>query len=107
MKATIKCESPCFELQKVDVAIVNPFDEAGEFRIVLVEAKTPFPGSDSKQKGLLKNTKGTVKRVRSKTDHGQKKEKTPTPPKVEEHSIDRNMFERKLCNDLKKILEPI
>ncbi|XP_041462969.1 cilia- and flagella-associated protein 47-like isoform X1 [Lytechinus variegatus] len=98
--ATIKCESPCFELQKVDVAIVNPFNEAGEFRIVLVEAKTPFPGSDSKQKGLLKNSKGTVKKVRSKTDHGQKKERTPTPPKVEEHSIDRDMFEQDTSDTL-------
>ncbi|XP_072178621.1 cilia- and flagella-associated protein 47-like [Diadema setosum] len=98
--ATIKCESPCFELQKVDLAVVNPFKESGEFRIVLVEAKTPFPGSDTKQKGLLKNSKGAPKKIRSKTDHGQKKERTPSPPKVEEHASDLDLLEQETSGSI-------
>jgi hypothetical protein len=34
----VKCESPCYELCRVNVDVVNPFPEGGKFRVVLVES---------------------------------------------------------------------
>ncbi|XP_033113331.1 cilia- and flagella-associated protein 47-like isoform X2 [Anneissia japonica] len=86
--ATIKCESPCYELNKVEIEVVNPFNKSAEFRIVLVEANETFPSMDLKSKtSSLMNTKGEKtrpKKVRSKIDHGQRKERSPTPLTVED-----------------------
>jgi hypothetical protein len=40
VKHIIKCESPCYELERIQLNITNPFNEGGEFRIVLVEASS-------------------------------------------------------------------
>lgn len=84
----------------MELEVTNPFDEGGEFRIVLVEPKTSFPGTDAKTQktGLLNSKQGAPKKVRSKTDHGQKKERTPTPPKQDDISPRTEMFERKLTH---------
>ncbi|XP_033635373.1 cilia- and flagella-associated protein 47-like isoform X1 [Asterias rubens] len=99
---TVKCESPCYELHKVELDVTNPFDEGGEFRIVLVEPKTSFPGTDAKTQktGLLNSKQGAPKKVRSKTDHGQKKERTPTPPKQDDMSPRTEMLEQDNGNQL-------
>ncbi|XP_022089961.1 cilia- and flagella-associated protein 47-like isoform X2 [Acanthaster planci] len=99
---TVKCESPCYELHKVELEVTNPFNQAGEFRIVLVEAKSPFPGSDAttQKTGLLNQKQGGPKKVRSKTDHGQKKERTPSPPKQDDQSPRTEMFEQDNGNQL-------
>ena len=97
-QSTLKCESPCYELFKVELEVTNPFEDGGEFRIVLVEDKAPFPGAGTKgtsKTGLLGQKQDSPKKVRSKVDHGQKKERTPTPQKVEEASSDLNALEGK------------
>ena len=109
---TVKCESPCYELHKVELEVTNPFDQPGEFRLVLVEAKSPFPGTEtsamtgagsgssggkgvgSQKAGLLNQRQGAPKKVRSKTDHGQKKERTPSPPKQDSQRPRTEMFDR-------------
>ncbi|XP_077977423.1 cilia- and flagella-associated protein 47-like [Glandiceps talaboti] len=80
-----KIENPCYELYKVMIHATNPFDEAGEFRVVLVESKNDFPGTEQTTKtGFLKSKPAEPKKVKSKIDHGQKKERTPSPPKAED-----------------------
>lgn len=67
-QATIKCESPLYEINKVDLDISNPFAHKGKFRVVLVEARGQLTGSSS---GKEKRTKiKPIKQVESKTDHG-------------------------------------
>ncbi|KAH9504693.1 Cilia- and flagella-associated protein 47 [Bulinus truncatus] len=39
-KAVVKIESPCYEFKKFSLEVTNPFHEAGEFLIALVESKT-------------------------------------------------------------------
>ena len=68
-KATIKSESACYELQKVNFDVTNPFPLIGEFRIVLVEARNSFPGSPPPKAKLSKSNKN-LKKVESRTDHG-------------------------------------
>ena len=48
-RATVKCTSPCYEPQAVNVHITNPFASGGTFRIVLVEAAhgTDLPGQQN------------------------------------------------------------
>lgn len=86
----MQCEAPCYELEKVPLTILNPFDEGGEFRIMLVEGNG----------GLLDpiNNKTVVKRrekrkkVKAKIDNGLRRPETPPtpppipPPKVQETS---------------------
>ncbi|XP_048577373.1 cilia- and flagella-associated protein 47-like isoform X2 [Nematostella vectensis] len=70
--ATIKCESPCYELQKVTFDVTNPFTSGGEFRVVLVEAQSAFPGSGSSSTTPRnKPAKPAKKPVVARTDHGQ------------------------------------
>jgi hypothetical protein len=66
-KATIKCESPLYEINKVDLDISNPFPHKGEFRVVLVEARGELANTTSREKRM--KTK-QIKPVESKTDHG-------------------------------------
>ncbi|XP_069746190.1 cilia- and flagella-associated protein 47-like isoform X2 [Narcine bancroftii] len=35
--ATIKCESPCYEQKRIQLNITNPFNEKGDFRVILLE----------------------------------------------------------------------
>ena len=67
LKATIKCESPLYEINKVDLDVSNPFPREGRFRVVLVEARGQLANSTGKEKKL--KTK-SLKKVESKTDHG-------------------------------------
>ena len=67
LKATIKCESPLYEINKVDLDVSNPFPHKGKFRVVLVEARGQFANTTSKEKRI--KTKA-IKKVESKTDHG-------------------------------------
>ncbi|XP_053397416.1 cilia- and flagella-associated protein 47-like isoform X4 [Mercenaria mercenaria] len=79
----IKCESPCYELEKINLDVTNPFSEAGEFRIVLVEASGALldPG---KSAAILKRKEKKRKRIRSKIDSGIVRPETPPspPPKI-------------------------
>ncbi|XP_071954714.1 cilia- and flagella-associated protein 47-like isoform X2 [Antedon mediterranea] len=94
--ATIKCESPCYELNKVEIDVINPFDEDCEFRMVLVEANDTFPSmpSASKTTGLMKTKtdKTKPKKVRSRVDHGQRVEQT-TLPTVEDIQSEKDKKE--------------
>ncbi|XP_052240686.1 cilia- and flagella-associated protein 47-like isoform X3 [Dreissena polymorpha] len=82
-KKVIQCESPCYELEKINIDVTNPFAEAGEFRIVLVEASGALldPG---KQAAILKRRERRKKRVKSKIDSGIVRPETPPspPPKI-------------------------
>ncbi|XP_059154686.1 cilia- and flagella-associated protein 47-like isoform X2 [Physella acuta] len=39
-KSCLKTESPCYELKKLLMDVVNPFQESGDFKIVLIESNT-------------------------------------------------------------------
>lgn len=65
-QATVKVESPCFELERVILLVENPFPEAGHFKIVLIELGDDL--DSSKQKGLLKSKEIKLKKVKSKID---------------------------------------
>ena len=82
IQMTVKIESPCYELNKHSIEVVNPFPQAGDFRIVLVEAKSDLSPTTDKNGRQLKNKK--VKKVKSRIDHGQKKsnmaDREDTPP---------------------------
>ncbi|XP_055888207.1 cilia and flagella-associated protein 47-like isoform X1 [Biomphalaria glabrata] len=39
-KVVVKVESPCYEMKKFTIDVVNPFHEAGEFLIALVESSS-------------------------------------------------------------------
>lgn len=69
LQATIKSESPCYELQKVNFDVTNPFPLTGEFRIVLVEARNSFPATTPPKAKASKSNKN-LKKVESRTDHG-------------------------------------
>lgn len=79
LQKVIKCESPCYELEKINVEVTNPFPEAGEFRIVLVEASGALldPGKNA---AVLKRRERKKKRVRSKIDSGIIRPETPPSP---------------------------
>lgn len=82
-KKVIKCQSHCYELEKVTLDVTNPFNESGEFRIVLVEASRALlePG---KHANLLKKKEKRQKRIKSKIDSGIPRAETPLspPPKL-------------------------
>lgn len=62
--------------------ITNPFDEGGEFRIVLVEASADLL-DPKKPVTMIKSKDKKKKKVRAKIDHGQKRPETPpTPPPI-------------------------
>ncbi|XP_013416633.1 cilia- and flagella-associated protein 47 isoform X1 [Lingula anatina] len=82
-KSTLKCSSNCYELHKITLKVTNPFNEAGEFRVVLVEAKGDILGQD-KHRELMKPKKKKVKKIKSRTDHGQTRPETPPTPEEEE-----------------------
>ncbi|XP_021363645.1 cilia- and flagella-associated protein 47-like isoform X2 [Mizuhopecten yessoensis] len=88
---TIKCEAPCYELEKIPINVRNPFNEAGDFRIVLVEAQSSLlePG---KTASLLKPKDKRKRKVRARIDHGQKRPETPPtpPPKLPEETDKSN-----------------
>ena len=79
----IHCESPCYDLEKIRLDVENPFNEAGEFRIVLVEASGELldPGKNA---AMMKRREKKKKRVRAKTDSGMVRPETPPspPPKI-------------------------
>ena len=66
-KDTVICESQCYELKSVPIEVTNPFPEAGNFRIVVVEMKDDL--ADKNQ--LVKPSKKKPKKARSRvsTDH--------------------------------------
>lgn len=85
MQATIKCESPCYELERIILDVQNPFSEGGDFRIVLVEAKgNMMLNSTTGSTELIKPKRKKAKKIRSRTDHGQARPETPPSPEEEE-----------------------
>ncbi|XP_071134806.1 cilia- and flagella-associated protein 47-like isoform X3 [Mytilus edulis] len=81
-KHIIKCESPCYELERIQLTITNPFNEGEDFRIVLVEASTDLL-DPTKNTTLMKSKERRKRKVRARIDHGQKRPETPpTPPPV-------------------------
>ncbi|XP_074645875.1 cilia and flagella-associated protein 47-like isoform X2 [Tubulanus polymorphus] len=81
-KTTVKCESHCYELHNIAVEVMNPFPHGGKFRIVLVEAKDSNFNDPSKPQNLMKPKEKKLKKVASRTDHGQQKKKdgADSPP---------------------------
>ena len=64
--------------------VENPFEEAGRFRIILVESSGDLL-DPSKPTALIKPKEKKPKKIRSKTDHGQSRPDTPptpAPPKI-------------------------
>ena len=95
----IKSESPCYEMQNINLKVTNPFEAAGEFQVVLVEgtdADSPITRLTNSVKGVTgaanasKATSSSAsgapdfQNVRSKTDHGQKSKQTPDESLVED-----------------------
>ncbi|XP_052808119.1 cilia- and flagella-associated protein 47-like isoform X2 [Mya arenaria] len=82
-KKVLQCESPCYELEKINIEVTNPFSEGGEFRIVLVEASGALldPG---RQAAMLKRKEKKKRRIKSKIDSGIMRPETPPspPPKI-------------------------
>lgn len=87
--ATITSESPCYQIQKVNFDITNPFPSTGEFRIVLVEARNSFLGTSPPKVKASKSSK-SLKKVGSRTDHGQmnKSPRREFAPKIEQHKME-------------------
>ncbi|XP_078698604.1 cilia- and flagella-associated protein 47-like isoform X8 [Branchiostoma floridae x Branchiostoma belcheri] len=84
-QGNIKIESPCYELYRCKLNVTNPFDEPGDFRIVLVEAREPFPSPKVKKAASQKSSSAkSMKKIKSKIDHGQKKVDSPSPPPNDE-----------------------
>ncbi|XP_078495986.1 cilia- and flagella-associated protein 47 isoform X1 [Ciona intestinalis] len=92
--STVKGDSPCYEMKKIDLMVTNPFKRDGKFRIVLVESSDgpPSPLDIGQRGGVAKSAKKTlssrIKSVKSRTDHGQTKESSPPPsPPPEERPV--------------------
>ena len=76
----IKTESPCYELERIPLKVINPFDEGGEFRVVLVEASADLL-DPNKPANLMKPKEKRRRKIRARVDHGIKRPETPpTPP---------------------------
>lgn len=59
---------------------MNPFDEGGEFRVVLVEASADLL-DPNKPANLMKPKEKRRRKIRARVDHGIKRPETPpTPP---------------------------
>ena len=41
---SVACESPCYQEKRLSVLVNNPFPEAGQFRVLLIEVSGGFPG---------------------------------------------------------------
>ncbi|KAL4233464.1 hypothetical protein ACF0H5_008145 [Mactra antiquata] len=82
-KKVVTCESPCYELEKINIDVTNPFDEAGDFRIVLVEASGQLlePGKNA---AIMKRKEKKRRKIKSKIDSGIARPETPPspPPKI-------------------------
>ncbi|XP_064627283.1 cilia- and flagella-associated protein 47-like isoform X2 [Lineus longissimus] len=83
-KHTLKFDSHCYELHKINLEVTNPFAEPGTFRVVLVEGAMDNPVAGGSGAPFSKSTEKKLKNVRSRTDHGQKRPKTPPSPKSQE-----------------------
>nr|XP_039264663.1 cilia- and flagella-associated protein 47-like isoform X2 [Styela clava] len=75
---TIKCQTACYEPKKLDLKVMNPFPEGGNFKIILIESSDSLPTPiDVGRTHSVKSKKSTlssrIKSVRSRTDHGQQK----------------------------------
>ena len=77
-------ESPCYELNKIAVVVTNPFQEDGEFRILLVESKGDILGS---QESLAAGRRRKPKKVKSRINHGQNKPESPVKEETEQPPI--------------------
>ncbi|XP_035825915.1 cilia- and flagella-associated protein 47 [Aplysia californica] len=75
-QTTVKVDSPCYELERVMLEVVNPFPEAGEFRIILIESSTSTADANNSST-LVKPKEKKVKVVRSKINNGKKRPETP------------------------------
>ncbi|XP_075257847.1 cilia- and flagella-associated protein 47-like isoform X3 [Convolutriloba macropyga] len=91
----IKSESPCYEMQNINLKVTNPFDTAGNFNVVLVESAdsdspiTRLTTSVNNASGAPRCSSGLpnggpqgsggpdLSHVRSKIDHGQKTKSSP------------------------------
>jgi hypothetical protein len=81
---TLKFESHCYELHKVNLEVTNPFSEPGTFRVVLVEGANENPIGGDSGAPFPKSAEKKIKKIRSRTDHGQKQTKTPPSSKSQE-----------------------
>ncbi|XP_055954756.1 cilia and flagella-associated protein 47 [Patella vulgata] len=80
---TMKTESPCYELERIILDVTNPFNEGGEFKIILMETNmdTSDPSKPAAASVLLRTKDKKKKKVKAKIDHGQNRPETPpTPP---------------------------
>ncbi|XP_076467202.1 cilia and flagella-associated protein 47-like [Babylonia areolata] len=91
---TVKVESPCFELERVMLDVDSPFQEAGRFRIILVESSGDLL-DPSKPTALIKPKEKKVKKVRSKIDHGQTRPDTPPSPQLPKITNTHDLFASK------------
>lgn len=78
-KHVIKTESPCYELERIPLKVTNPFDEGGEFRVVLVEASADLL-DPNKPANLMKPKEKRRRKIRARVDHGIKRPETPPTP---------------------------
>ncbi|ESO84826.1 hypothetical protein LOTGIDRAFT_196276 [Lottia gigantea] len=79
----VKVESPCYELERINLNVSNPFNDGGEFKIILLETRGDQldPNQSIPASVLLRTKERKKKRVKSKTNHGQNRPDTPpTPP---------------------------
>ncbi|XP_065057284.1 cilia and flagella-associated protein 47-like isoform X2 [Rhopilema esculentum] len=69
--ASIKTDSPCYELKKIKIDVKNPFSKEADFKIILVEAKPNLQAPSPQAKKKTKQS--SLKKVESKIDHGIKR----------------------------------
>lgn len=84
LQITVKCTSPCYELNRINLTVTNPFPEGGEFHIVLVESSGNLLNPNNTS-NMVKPRDKRRKRVKARVDHGQARPETPPtppPPKV-------------------------
>lgn len=68
--AVEKVESPCYDLHCIQLPITNPFNEAGTFRVVLVESESDLLTTTNQTLGQRTPTK-RKKKIKAKVDHGR------------------------------------
>lgn len=67
-------------MERIPLKVTNPFDEGGEFRVVLVEASADLL-DPNKPANLMKPKEKRRRKIRARVDHGVKRPETPpTPP---------------------------
>ncbi|KAL8606797.1 hypothetical protein ACOMHN_049626 [Nucella lapillus] len=99
---TIKVESPCFELERIMLDVENPFEEAGRFRIILVESSGDLL-DPSKPTALIKPKEKKSKKIRSKTDHGQSRPEMPPSPHLPKITNTQDLFAVKREDDTPRL----